>query len=110
MNRGFQFLLQYFINYNFKKRWYVTWQPTLTANWDAPGGSQWVVPYGGGVGRIMKIGFQPVSITAQFFGNGVHPEGTPSWTMRLQMAFLLPKMTKEMLLQKKLQQLEQQPQ
>jgi hypothetical protein len=59
----------------------------------------------------MNIGFQPVSITAQFFGNAVHPEGTPSWTMRPQMAFLVPKMTKEMqemLLQKKLQQLQQQ--
>jgi hypothetical protein len=28
-----QFLLQYFINYNLNKGWYLTWQPTLTANW-----------------------------------------------------------------------------
>jgi hypothetical protein len=55
-----QFLLQYFINYNLSKGWYITWQPTLTANWEAPGGSQWVVPFGGGVGRITKLGFQPV--------------------------------------------------
>jgi hypothetical protein len=106
-----QFLLQYFINYSLKNGWYLNWQPTLTANWEAPDGSRWVVPYGGGVGRIMKIGFQPDSITAQSFGNAVRPERTPSWTMRLQMAFLFPKMTKEMqamLLQKKLQQLQQQ--
>ena len=24
-----QFLLQYFINYNLKKGWFITWQPTL---------------------------------------------------------------------------------
>jgi hypothetical protein len=30
-----QFLLQYFINYNLKKGWFLTWQPTLTANWEA---------------------------------------------------------------------------
>jgi hypothetical protein len=42
-----QFLLQYFINYNLRKGWFITWQPTLTANWEAPGGSQWVVPFGG---------------------------------------------------------------
>ena len=30
-----QFLLQYFINYNLKKGWFITWQPTLTANWEA---------------------------------------------------------------------------
>jgi hypothetical protein len=105
-----QFLLQYFINYNLKKGWFVTWQPTLTANWEAPSGSQWTVPYGGGVGRIMKLGFQPVSLTAQFYGNAIHPEGTPAWSMRLQIAFLFPKLTKEqekMMMEKKLKQMEQ---
>ena len=109
-----QFLLQYFINYNLKKGWFITWQPTLTANWEATNGGRWVVPFGGGLGRIMKLGAQPVSITAQFYGNGVHPPGTSSWTMRLQFALLFPKLSKEMeqmLLEKKLKQLQQeQPQ
>lgn len=109
-----QFLLQYLINYNLKKGWFITWQPTLTANWQAPSGSQWVVPFGGGVGRIMKLGFQPVSLTAQFYGNAVHPLGTPAWTMRLQIAFLFPKLTKEqqkILLEKKMKRMDQeQPQ
>lgn len=108
-----QFLLQYFINYNLKKGWFITWQPTLTANWEATNGNTWTVPFGGGIGRIMKLGNQPVSLTGQFYGNAVHPEGTPSWSMRLQIAFLFPKLTdeeKEMLLKKKLQQLEQQKQ
>src|SRR5260370_2743371 len=107
-----QFLLQYFINYNLKKGWYITWQPTLTANWEATTGNQWTVPYGVGVGRIMKLGFQPVSLTAQFFGNAVHPPGTPAWTMRLQIAFLFPKLTEEqkkMMLEKKLKQMDQAP-
>lgn len=106
-----QFLLQYFINYNLKKGWYITWQPTLTANWEAASGNQWTVPFGGGVGRIMKLGFQPVSLTAQFYGNAVHPAGTPAWTMRLQIAFLFPKLTKEqqkMMMEQKLKQMEQQ--
>ncbi len=105
-----QFLLQYFINYNLKKGWFITWQPTLTANWEATSGNTWTVPFGGGVGRIMKLGFQPVSLTAQFYGNAVHPEGTPAWTMRLQIAFLFPKLSKEeqqMLLEKKLKQLQE---
>ena len=73
--------MQYFINYNLKKGYFLTWQPTLTANWEAAsGGNRWVAPYGGGVGRIMKLGFQPVSLTAQFYGNAVHPAGTSSWT------------------------------
>jgi len=105
-----QFLLQYFINYNLKKGWYITWQPTLTANWEATNGGRWVVPFGGGIGRIMKLGFQPVSLTAQFYGNAVHPQGASPWGMRLQISFLFPKLTKEqqkMLLEKKLKQMEQ---
>jgi len=57
----------------------------------------------------MKLGNQPVSLTAQFYGNAVHPAYTPAWSMRLQIAFLFPKLTneeKKMLLEKKLQQLE----
>jgi len=46
-----QFLLQYFINYNLKKGWYITWQPTLTANWEATNGGRWVVPFGGELGE-----------------------------------------------------------
>src|SRR5947209_2484616 len=90
-----QMLLQYFINYNLKKGWYFTSAPIMTANWrskgsgeastgnDTTGGSVWTVPVGGGVGKITKLGFQPVNITGQFYGNPVHPSGASSWGMRL---------------------------
>ena len=90
-----QFLLQYFINYNLQKGWYLTWQPILTANWKATNGGRWVVPLGGGIGRIMRLGAQPVNLTAQFYGNAVHPPGGSPWGMRLQIAFLFPKMPKK---------------
>jgi hypothetical protein len=90
-----QFLLQYFINYNLQKGWYITIQPTLTADWKATNGGRWVVPVGGGVGRIMKLGAQPVNLTTQFYGNAVHPQGASPWGMRLQIAFLFPKMPKK---------------
>ena len=44
-------------------------------------GNLWTVPVGGGIGRIMKVGTQPVSLVAQFYGNAVHPANTPDWTM-----------------------------
>ncbi len=71
------------------------------------------MPFGGGVGRIMKLGFQPVNISATFYGNGAYPVGTSSWSMRLQIAFLFPKFTKEqekMMMEQKLKQLEQEQQ
>jgi hypothetical protein len=108
-----QMLFQYFINYNLNHGWYITWQPTLTANWEATNGGRWVVPFGGGVGRIMKLGFQPVNITTQFYGNAIHPPGASPWGLRVQLALLFPKLTKEqqkMLMQQKLKQLEQESQ
>jgi len=102
-----QFLLQWFVNYNMKKGWYLTSGPIITANWRATNGV-WTVPFGGGVGRIMKLGFQPVNITAQFYGNAVYPSGASPWTMKLQIAFLFPRLTKEqekMMMEQKLKQL-----
>ena len=107
-----QFLLQWFVNYNLKKGWYLKTAPIVTANWRAPSDSVWNVPFGGGVGRVMKLGFQPVNLSAEFYGNAVHPPGASSWTLRLSFVLLFPKLTKEqekMLLEQKLKQMEQQP-
>ena len=46
--------------------------------------------FGGGFGAIMKMGFQPVNVGMQFYGNVKHPTGAPSWSMRVQIALLFP--------------------
>jgi hypothetical protein len=89
-----QMVMQPFVNYNMKKGWYITTSPIITADWEQTNGGRWVVPIGGGVGRIMRLGFQPVNIQAQFFGNAVHPPGGSPWGMRLQLQFLYPKKPK----------------
>ena len=107
-----QFLLQYFVNYNMKKGWYLVTAPIITADWRQTNGGRWVVPFGGGAGRIMKLGFQPVNIQAMFYGNAVHPEGASPWALKCQIAFLFPKLSKpeeKMLLEQKLKQLDQEP-
>jgi hypothetical protein len=62
----------------------------------------------------MKLGFQPVNITAQLYANAVHPAGTSPWGLRLQFVLLFPKLSKEqekMLLEQKLKQINrEQPQ
>ena len=103
-----QMLFQYFLNYNLEKGYYVSLSPIITADWKASSGNSWTVPFGGGVGRIMKLGFQPVNITAQFYGNAVHPQGASPWGMRLQIALLYPKFTKKqeiLLMEHKLEEL-----
>jgi hypothetical protein len=98
-----QMTLQYFITYNLKKGWNINSGPIVTANWhngaegdaadgdDTTPGGRWTIPFGGGVGRVMRLGMQPVNLSANFYGNAVHPPGASSWGMRLQIALLFPK-------------------
>jgi hypothetical protein len=104
-----QFLLQYFINYNMKKGWYIDIAPIITANWEASSGNVWTVPVGGGLGKLMKVGFQPMTVAAEFYGNAAHPSGASPWGMRIQISLLFPKLTtkeKELLMEEKLKEME----
>jgi len=86
-----QFLLQYFINYNLPQGWYLSSAPIITANWEADNGDKWTVPFGGGVGKIFRIGKQPMNAQVQAFYNVEKPDNGADWTLRLQLQFLFPK-------------------
>jgi hypothetical protein len=86
-----QMLLQPFVNYNLPHKWYLTSSPIITANWEVRPDERWVVPVGGGVGKIVHFGKLPVNIYTQFFRNVQRPDGTSSWSARFQMQLLFPK-------------------
>jgi len=85
-----QMLIQYFINYNFPG-FYITSAPIITANWKAPEGQKWIVPFGIGIGKLMKLGKLPVNMTAQYYYNAVTPDYGPKWLLRLQAQLLFPR-------------------
>lgn len=85
-----QMLLQPFVNYNLPHKWYLTSSPIITANWRLDDG-RWLVPVGGGVGKIVRFGKVPVNIYGQVFGNAEYPNGTSKWSARFQMQFLFPR-------------------
>ena len=84
------FLLQPFLNYNMDKGWYLTASPVLTADWNADSDDRWTIPLGGGIGRIMRFGSQPVNMQLQGFYNVVRPEAAGEWTIRFQIQLLFP--------------------
>jgi hypothetical protein len=86
-----QFLFQYFINYNLADGWYLSSAPIITANWEADSGNQWTIPFGGGAGKIFKIGKQAMNAQMQAFYNAAKPDNGPDWTLQLQLQFLFPK-------------------
>jgi len=87
------FLFQYFINYNLANGWFLTTGPIITANWKASDGNKWVVPFGGGFGRVFRVGSQALNFNTQLFYNAVRPDTAPSANLewRFQLAFLFPK-------------------
>ena len=86
-----KFLFQYFVNYNLPKAWYLVTAPILTSNWNALDSQKWVVPFGGGGGKVFRIGNQPINVNAQMYYNAVKPDGVGDLASRIQLQFLFPK-------------------
>ncbi len=85
--------LQYFINYNLAHAWYLASQPIINADWTATSNERWLVPAGGGLGKIFKVGPLPLNGQLTAYYNVVRPDQTPSprWQLRVQVAMLFPK-------------------
>ncbi len=87
-----QLTAQYFINYNFKDGWYVSSAPVITANWEADDSDdKWTVPFGGGIGRVFKIGKQNVNLKAAAYYSAIRPDHASDWNMQFTCIFLFPK-------------------
>ena len=88
-----QMTLQYFVNYNFAHGWYLTSSPIVTADWKAGTGDKWTVPFGGGVGKVFRLGKLPLNGQLAAYWNAVSPNDlpAPSWQLRAQLALLLPR-------------------
>ena len=85
------FAFQYFANYNLHDGWYLTSGPVITANWEADSGEEWTVPIGGGVGKLVRFGNQPVDFKAAYYNNVESPRFGSDWSLQLQVKFLFPK-------------------
>ena len=82
---------QYFVNYNLSNGWYLTTSPTITADWEKPSSDRWTVPLGGGIGKMVRFGKQPVDFKLQAYSNIEKPDGGPDWTTMFAVKFLFPK-------------------
>ena len=84
-------LIQPFLNYNFEGGLYLTSAPIATVDWQADSGDKWVVPIGGGVGKIFHLGKLPINTSLQAYNNVVSPQYGADWQIRFQVQFLFPK-------------------
>ena len=86
------FTWQPFVNYNLDDGWYLTTSPLVTANWKADSDNTWTVPVGGGFGKIIRIGKQPINASLQSYYNVEEPDDFgPEWSIRFTVQFLFPR-------------------
>jgi opacity protein-like surface antigen len=85
-----ELLVQPFINYNMAHGWFLTTSPVITADWLAPSDQRWTVPIGGGLGRVFKLGDQPVSMYVSAYYNAIRPDAAPTWQLRTELSLLFP--------------------
>jgi hypothetical protein len=88
-----QMQLQPEINYNFQSNpnAYLTFSPTLSANWQVSGSERWTVPVSLGIGQLFKLGKQSINLQATAYYNLIAPPGTGNWTLEVVLQFLFPK-------------------
>jgi hypothetical protein len=82
------FVLQPLLNINLDRGWFITSKPIITANWKASSGERWLVPVGGGIGKVLRIGRLGLSLDTQAFGYPERPAGAPSWSVGFQIKVL----------------------
>lgn len=85
-----QFLLQPFFAYNFPGGWYTTSSPIVTADWSRADDA-WLVPVGGGFGKVHRFGKLPVNLSVQAFYNAEKPQFAGDWSTRFQLQLLFPR-------------------
>ena len=77
------------VGYHFGKGWFVHSSPNITSNWDDAPGKRWTVPVGGGIGKVVRIGSQPIKLALDCYDNVVHPQSTgPVWSAMLTVTLL----------------------
>ncbi len=58
-----------------------------TYNWET---SDWVLPLGLKVGKVTKIGKQPMNIFAEVFGSPLNDGASPRWSFKISFTLLFP--------------------
>ena len=78
--------------YFLPNRWYGATAPVILNDLKASSGDEsWIVPVGGGIGKMFSLGNLPVDFTTQAYYYAVAPEGGPNWMLRVQLKLIFPK-------------------
>jgi hypothetical protein len=80
-----QMTINPFLFYNLPRGWYLFSSPVITADWTASRSDRWTVPVGGGLGRVFRVGKQPLNARTEFLNNVRTTNGGSDWQMQVQL-------------------------
>jgi hypothetical protein len=86
-----QSTIEALINYNFENGWFVAFDSTMTADWNAPADKRWTIPVGLDAGKAFQVGKQSLSVQFGTYYNIERAEGVARWLVRLQVSLIFPK-------------------
>lgn len=89
------FSFQPFLTLALGKGWSVVSSPLLLANYGLEKRNRWTVPLGLGVGKVVSIGAQLLSLSVHYYRDVIYPDGFGADQVRIQCSFwyfvLMPK-------------------
>jgi hypothetical protein len=85
-----QLMVRGLIRRNFGSGWYFTSNPIITANWKASSGQQWLVPIGGGIGKLFELGSAHVALSIHAYYYAIKPDGAPNGLFRVALTLPIP--------------------
>lgn len=92
-----QLQLEPMFSYNLPRGWYLTTQPTITADWAQPTSNRWLLPVGGGAGRSFNMGKHAIDSNLAAYWDAVRSANqfSPTWQLSVQFTFLFVKPFKD---------------
>ena len=87
-DRTNELLLNPVLSYHFADGWSVSSSPNITANWIVSG-NKWTVPVGGGFGKVVRVGEQPIKLALDAYYNAIRPNaGNETWLLQATLTFI----------------------
>jgi len=86
-------VLDYVLFFNLPKLFYLVYEPTITADWEASRGDRWTLPVGIGFGRHHRLPKRSrLAITTRLSGlyNAVRTNSDPKWQLLFTLVFWKP--------------------
>lgn len=84
--------VQTFAFWNFPGGWFLVNNSRIAANWKADPGERWVVPIGGGFGRLILEDLFPSNLRFEAYYRVVRPTNAAAWAMRVRLSLILPRL------------------